>query len=348
MAADQSSAPTLPVTASQPPPAATEVAIARDALVETAAVAVAPPIPTSATAPASDQTAGVVAVLPDQLSAAVGLANGQVLRARIDFAPAASYRRMTPAARAENIAAGSVQFSSPVSGEKLPTEKNFLSRAAKDVGVEEQGDGIDVALASPAMPATPSDRQTGPEKDTSLFGLADRSGTVSPPASNIEQLRPAAVAHRAVAAVMNVVDAQSVSRLQPAPSVHLRLTIGGEDLTIKVELRAGEVRTEFQTASPELRAALAREWSAVGIESPARVLRYLEPVYSASTSAGDQAGAGFGQPGQGAPHHGRPTPQDVFGTISRAYPQREPEAAASRRVDVPLFQPNSLHLSAVA
>jgi hypothetical protein len=155
------------------------------------------------------------------------------------------------------------------------------------------------------------------------------------------------MAHRAVAAVVSAVEAQAVSRLQPAPSVHLRLNLGGEDLSIKVAMRAGEVHTEFQTSSPELRSAIAREWQAVGADTPESALHFLEPVYAAG-QPGEQGGAAFGQQGQSSSQQfARPAQQDVFGSVGRAYPFRETEAESAERT-APVFQPTSLHLSAVA
>ena len=67
----------------------------------------------------------------------------------------------------------------------------------------------------------------------------------------------------------------------------MRLKFGGEDLSVRVELRGGAVHTDFRTDSPELRAALNREWQAVARQSPDQLRQFVEPVFSPSSSNGD-------------------------------------------------------------
>ena len=280
------------------------------------------------------------------LSATIALPNGQELRARVVL-PRPATTGGFKVARAEKFAAGPGAISVAGAADKSPQERNFLTAGKEEVEQPDQADGITVAIAEPVMTATLFERQSAAEKSALSFTLSDHTEFAVTADSAFENLQPTAMAHRAVAAVVSAVEAQTVSRLQPAPSVHLKLNLNGEDLSIKVQLRDGEVRTEFQTASPELRSAIAREWQSVGVESPTRVLRYLEPVYG-SAGAGDQGTSSSGQQGQSSSQYGRPSAHDVFGSVGRAYPFRESEAEASARVELPSFQPTSLHLSAVA
>ena len=91
-------------------------------------------------------------------------------------------------------------------------------------------------------------------------------------------------AERAVATVTNLVDTQFTASLQKSGSVQLRLKFGGEDLSVRVELRDGAVHTDFRSDSPELQAALSREWQAVAAESPDRLRQFVQPVFSPSSS----------------------------------------------------------------
>ncbi len=80
-------------------------------------------------------------------------------------------------------------------------------------------------------------------------------------------------AHEAVEVVLHAVE-HVASREQS--SVQLKLSVAGEELAVRVELRADEVRTTFRTDSSELRAALAHEWQQVAsgtvpVERPVRV-----------------------------------------------------------------------------
>lgn len=87
-------------------------------------------------------------------------------------------------------------------------------------------------------------------------------------------------AERAVDTVTGLIDAQFSASMQKSGSVQLHLKFGGEDLSVRVEIRDGAVHTDFRTDSAPLRAALEREWQAVVSAAPAQMQRYLEPVFS--------------------------------------------------------------------
>jgi hypothetical protein len=103
---------------------------------------------------------------------------------------------------------------------------------------------------------------------------------------------PALFAHRAVEAVMNVVERYSAGDRH---SLSMQFSVGGADLSVRVEMRGDQVRTTFRTDSPELRNALAHEWQAASSDLTDRSVRIAPPVFSAnhasnfSSFSGDSA-----------------------------------------------------------
>jgi len=96
-----------------------------------------------------------------------------------------------------------------------------------------------------------------------------------------------------VDAVMTAVERYSAGDRH---SVQLQFSVGGADLSVRVELRGDEVRTTFRTDSPELRNALAHEWQAASRGTTEdRDVRMAPPVFSAgnnsnfSSSSGDHS-----------------------------------------------------------
>lgn len=205
------------------------------------------------------------------------------------------------------------------------------------------------------MPASSANRLSAVVEPASSPAVGERPAATaaSETERKVTDFATASVAHKAVSAVMEVVDAQVASRLQPAPRVNLRLNVGGEDLAIKVEVRGTEVSTQFATDSAELRSALTNEWHAVAAESPERALRFLEPVFSSSGRGSDgQSSFASQQQAQGdassqQQQARQPRAAEFFGGLGRSYAAAESEPAAAART-APVALPTSLHLSAVA
>lgn len=159
-------------------------------------------------------------------------------------------------------------------------------------------------------------------------------------------------ARRAVAAVTAVMDANAESRLKSAPSVSLRFKVGHEDLAVRIEMRGGQVRTEFRTDSAELQAAVAQEWRALAA-SPESLLRNQEPVFvgSNNSSSSGQGGSSLAQQqqqqGQSSAQSQARESQDHFGRIVRRVPVAL-AAADSPLTPLTLHSANSHRLSAVA
>lgn len=240
------------------------------------------------------------------------------------------------------------------SARSLRGEKNSVSTRGAAVTIAATEAGIAIAQERAVM----TDAVSIPPVAVSSAVVAMRDPAAVPLAGGVANAKSAeadaALAHRAVEAVEAVVDAQVVSRLQPVPSVALRFRVGEQDLAVRIELRAGEVHTEFRTDSPELRQAVAQEWRAMTTRTdvPARM---LEPVFTNSAEGGPTNGQSFGQSQhqhsqqQQAQQHAllREVPAEFFGRVGRRFP-----AAATESAVVPVAPATSStsarRLSAVA
>jgi hypothetical protein len=102
-------------------------------------------------------------------------------------------------------------------------------------------------------------------------------------------------------------------------AVNLAFSIGDADLSVRVELHDGEVRTTFRTDSPELRTALSHEWQAVTATAAGdRSFRVAPALFAASENAAFNAFAGDTSSRQRDPRTaGKPEDRSTFG-ISRA------------------------------
>jgi len=97
-------------------------------------------------------------------------------------------------------------------------------------------------------------------------------------------------AREAVEVVLHAVE-HVASRAQK--SVQLNFSVAGEELAVRVELRADEVRTTFRTDSAELRAALAQEWQQVSSSAhPDRPVRIAPAVFASAEHSALNAFAG--------------------------------------------------------
>jgi len=125
-------------------------------------------------------------------------------------------------------------------------------------------------------------------------------------------------------------------------SVDLRFSVGGEDLVVRVELRANEVHATFRTESADLRAALSNEWQAVNATTQVshdRPFRLATPVFESSVSADAGASSGQGGAQQQQPRQAE-TPAGTFAghafasarAVSERSPERTPDKTAGAAV----------------
>lgn len=215
------------------------------------------------------------------VSAELELANG----ARVMLRPDASAASV---AAAEKTAASLV--APEIGGKMLLSKTEKTTQGVKGESVEsgEVNSGIGVAETPVAMPqpAANSAQSFVPTLERAWAGAAaTESIEVSAELSADLPVRAGEV----VQAVVDVVEAQAASRLQPVPSVTVRFDMGEGALAVRVEMRDGEVRTEFKTDSRELQSALAHEWRAVATTLESGV-RLADPVFT-TTAKSENAGS---------------------------------------------------------
>lgn len=207
-----------------------------------------------------------------------------VTGARVVLRPG-SPTTVTPAAE-KTAASGSAPEISGIN-QSARVEKTTQSVNVESFDYVVGDSGIDVAKKPIAMPqpAAPFTAPVVPTFDRAWAGVAPtESIEVSAEVSAELPVRAAEV----VQSVVDVVEAQAASRLQPVPSVTVRFDIGEGALAVRVEMRDGEVRTEFKTDSRELQTALAHEWRSVATTLESGV-RLADPVFT-TTSKSDPAG----------------------------------------------------------
>lgn len=264
-----------------------------------------------------------------------------------------------PADRAgTSFSGGGEKFAAP--GEKIGVEKSntlgakdktFLSAMEKRVTSAPSDLGTDVAKPSSAM-SVPNyfDRPT-------TAAVLEHAPVSVAPVATVESFAPAApliasdatgAAHRAVDAVLTAAERFSSGDRH---SVNLQFSVGGADLSVRVELLAGEVRTVFRTDSPELRAALAREWRAESNGAADRSLRLADPVFASANASGTGSFAGDNASRQHDSNARQTADEQFQSTLSRLRPARTSATsataaiAASPRVAAPV---TTLHLHALA
>lgn len=216
--------------------------------------------------------------------------------------PGRAVLRISASGGAGKDSGARAKFAAGVSGENAGAilrtragERNFLNADDKEVTTNDTGAGIGVAK-TPRIMSTTATTETRVADNTADFSsrgqftvtwpsavreVADTASASAPVEQNF--------AERAVATVSNLVDTQFTAAMQKSGSVQLRLKFGGEDLSVRVELRGGVVHTDFKTDSAELRAALNREWQAVQSTSPEKLSHFIDPVFSPSSSNGHDA-----------------------------------------------------------
>jgi hypothetical protein len=128
-------------------------------------------------------------------------------------------------------------------------------------------------------------------------------------------------------------------------SVSLDFTVGGNELNVRVELRADEVHATFRTDFAELRSALAREWQAVSPADADAPHRFAKPTFTTSTTPAD----GFSpQTGDGASRQRDAEAPESRKIFSAAPRNRGLAPRAVEAVTVPVALPTALHLHTFA
>ena len=199
-------------------------------------------------------------------------------------------------ARAEKFAAACPEILSPLISAPPSSNKNFLTGADKEVTQAPENLGITVAKSAATMTAAFASHPSAANA-AAAPGVNAVSAPASPaPAPSLPATAAAtpaeiiATAHQAVDAVL-----ASTERLASATpsSVNLKFSVGGANLDVRVEVRAGAVHATFRTDSPELRTALAQEWQATNSQPADHSLRLAPPVFASGDRSGAETGTGF-------------------------------------------------------
>jgi hypothetical protein len=333
--------------------------VARDGAIEVSYIYEAP-------APAESVSSVPLAATEEpvmQVSAELDVPGQPVVRVEtVVPAPTRESSVFAEAVRPENFAGQPSVKKSVEKTRPAAVERNFVAAGDKQVTRVLPEDGITVAKPDSTMRTVSIEEIQSPRSSDALSVFPARVDfqVIQSPAERITvaPAEPAVqnFAERAVATVTGLADAQFSASMQKAGSVQLRLKFGGEDLSVRVELRDGAVHTDFRTDSPALREAISREWQAVAAASPGNLQRFLDPVFSpsspaTSTDAGTQHHASHRQPQQQPSHDQSSFRQDAwhsqspFSRRSNLTESFVPEPAASR---VPVLLPTSLRLSALA
>jgi len=305
-----------------------------------AAPAVAAPATSSLPLAASSSSPTQFPDVRDDLAAVVDLA----------VAPTDNRPRMAVGPRGEKIAAVRPERAEPFKSERKPSVENFLNAGVEELKRGGPSLGIDVAKNAADMTAAPSPHRNVSD-ETSPFALSavlpPSSAADAAPKSNAAPADPiAATAHRAVDAVL-----ASTERFTSGShsSVNLKLSVGGSDLDVRVEIRGGAVHATFRTDSPELRTALAQEWQASGARADDHPLRLAPPVFTAGDRSGSDSGAAFSgdQSRQSRDPGARPAAEFVLPGFSRGR-SAATAAAAGAVALLPSVPATNLHLHAFA
>jgi len=171
-------------------------------------------------------------------------------------------------------------------------KKSFLANGEELVATLARSVGIDGAKAGANMPATLFNAPpTHPNSDYAMTAVTSATAAVAGAEPTHETSDTFSSAHEAVEVVLHAVE-HVASRAQK--SVQLSFSVAGEELAVRVEMRADEVRTTFRTDSAELRAALAQEWQQVstGSTQTERPVRIAPAVFAAADQSALNAFAG--------------------------------------------------------
>lgn len=193
-----------------------------------------------------------------------------------------------------------------------PPLKQSLDVVATSVTSGSPGVGIRTAKSTPSMkPSAFVDSSVpavlSPVDRGMAFGIEHLE--LRTEASPLTESPPVASAAEAVDVVLAAAD-----RLEGVDhsTVNLKLSVGGSDLAVRIEVRADEVRTTFRTDSPELQSALTREWQSLHTDGASRPFRLAEPVFA----RGEEPQTSFlGDQASRHGHSGHRSPQPEFATL---------------------------------
>lgn len=256
----------------------------------------------------------------------------------VDPAGAVNLGRHIGGGGVAKIAAQLTNNAAPSAPASRGADKKILSSYGKQVTEQDDSVGIAVAKVDPVMPSS-----TLTERQPSALVAAVPASAVAPSSNpapgDAQQAAPQGVAQRAVEAALSAAEVFNSGGHQ---AVNLQFSVGNADLSLRVELKNGEIHTTFRTDSADLRSDLAKEWQSAGPTSGS--LRLAEPVFTSSgapaSAAGDSASQQRG--GQGRADTAQTAPRAANTTTQASTSQ----VASTARM--PSALSTSLHLQAFA
>jgi hypothetical protein len=200
-----------------------------------------------------------------------------------------------------------------------PEDKKILGVTRQQVTEHESGLGTSDAMTTPVstfatkVPAPTSAISSGSATSAQLQPVPFTGQPVS--AGDISLL-----AHRAVDAVKSATEYLDAGN---RTTVRLQFSVGDANLSVHVELRAGQIHATFRTDSGELRAALASEWQVMSGDS-GRAVRLADPVFASATGNSN----GFGDSTSQQRNSGERAPAANFEAAFSSAPARASSAPA--------------------
>jgi len=262
--------------------AAAATAIPAPAAAETAASAPVAPAPKAETVEAATE---IAVTAPGQEPAGTATASRS---AKVSRRP----ERMA-AERGAKFAEMNKNFMPAAVSKETASDKKILNTDKEIVTKDDSGLGIGIAMTEAAMTKSSSTTPQSASLPAQAVVSVSVGQTAPTAAQSTAPADPVSQAQHAVAAVLNAAERTGHGSQS---TVHLKFSLGDADLSVRVQLRAGEIHATFRTDSAELRSALAAEWQAVSSDT-SRTLRLADAVFTPGSSgnapghAGDDAAA---------------------------------------------------------
>lgn len=225
-------------------------------------------------------------------------------------------------------------------GWKTTPHKNFLSSVDKLVANRQPTLGTNVANGGSEMSSAPAAQIL-----ENVFSENTLSARVDAMAADFSAQNPpatgAALFTGAQHAIEAVLEAGERFTTEAQRAVKMEFSVSGENLSVRVEMHAGEVRTTFHTASAELRSALAHEWQALTAGDSGRSQRFADPVFSTGSDAtAAQGNGGESQGNQRGQEMNQPRERFEFSP-------RPGAASPAHSAALPASSPTSVPLTAL-
>ena len=188
------------------------------------------------------------------------------------------------------------EISADLETPSITVEKEFLGVPAKRVTTASATLGTGIAKLENAMPGAQLSTRHSSSAPENAFVSAATASVSQESVREIGLGAPTATpgtAQQAVEAVLVAVDRAGAGDRHV---VNLKFSVGGENLDVRVEVRADAVQATFRTDSAGLRNALSHEWQAANPAQTERSGRIAPPVFASSDTPSFSSSSGEGSP----------------------------------------------------